>query len=209
MTNLWQSLFRRPPTSQDIAVQLKAIERDQKKKRRELELLEQEKAEKIKAAVEAKKKGKQELLRDIFREMRQMEINNGYLNTDLRRLSLAKTALTSFQRKMEMLERRKDRKSLQNLIVRFQGSRLQTAIDKAEVDDDTFNEMLAEILGEEEEAVRGGRVREDVGFADFDRAIAEMAKVEGSEPKEEDFSRLQAEIDRAIKAEKGSEREPR
>ena len=110
----------------------------------------QRKQQKVKEAVTAKKGGKQEVLRDIFREMRQVEIDNGYVNNDLRRISLAKTALTSFLRKMEMLEKKKDRKSLQNLIVRFKDSAIQKAIDTAEVDDDTFNDMLEEILGEEE-----------------------------------------------------------
>jgi hypothetical protein len=152
--------------------------------------------------VAAKKAGKQEILRDIFREMRQMEIDNGYVNNDLRRLSLAKTALTSFLRKMEMLEQKKDRKSLQNLIVRFKESTIQKAIDGAEVDDDTFNDMLEEIMGEEELSVTQGKVKEDSGFADFDKAIEQMAKAEESGSEEEDLSKFQDEIDKAVKAEK-------
>jgi hypothetical protein len=201
--NLLDRLFSKTPTAADIRVQLKEIERDQKKKRRDLDIKTQEKQEKVKEAVAAKKAGKQEVLRDVFREMRQMEIDNGYINNDLRRLSLAKTALTSFLRKMEMLEQKKDRKSLQNLIVRFKESSIQKAIDGAEVDDDTFNDMLEEILGEEELSVTQGRVKEDEGFADFDKAIGEMAKAEESgASEEEDLSRLQNEVDRAVKAEK-------
>ncbi len=200
--NIINRLFSKTPSAQDIRVQLKEIEREQKKKRRDLDVKEREKQEKVKEAVAAKRNGRQELLRDVFREMRQMEIDNGYINSDLRRLSLAKTALTSFLRKMEMLERKKDRKSLQNLIVRFRESSIQKAIDSAEVDDETFNEMLEEILGEEELSVTRGRVKEDAGFADFDKAIGEMAKAEDSGSEEEDLSRFQEEIDRAIKAEK-------
>jgi len=200
--NLLDKLFSKSPSAADIRVQLKEIDRDQKKKRRDLDILTEEKQQKVKEAVAAKKSGKQEILRDIFREMRQMEIDNGYVNSDLRRLSLAKTALTSFLRKMEMLEQKKDRKSLQNLIVRFKESSIQKAIDGAEVDDDTFNGMLEEILGDEEVAVTGGRVKEDSGFADFDKAIEQMAKAEESGSEEEELSRLQQEVDRAVKAEK-------
>lgn len=200
--NLWERLFKKSPTAQDIRVQLKEIERDQKKKRRELEVREHDKDAKIKDAMKAKKAGKQEILRDVFREMRQMEIDNGHLNTELRRLSLAKTALTSFARKLEMLERKKDRKSLQNLIMRFRESPIQRAIDQAEVDDEAFNDMLEEILGDEEMAVATGKVREDAGFADFDSAIGEMVKAEGADLEDEDFSRLHEQIDKAIKAEK-------
>jgi hypothetical protein len=203
--NFLDKLFSKAPTSADIRVQLKEIERDQKKKRRDLDIMTQEKQQKVKEAVAVKKAGKQEVLRDIFREMRQMEIDNGYVNNDLRRLSLAKTALTSFLRKMEMLEQKKDRKSLQNLIVRFKESSIQKAIDSAEVDDDTFNDMLQEIMGEEELSVTKGRVKEDEGFADFDKAIGEMAKAEESGSLEdEDFSKFHEEIDRAVKAEKAS-----
>jgi hypothetical protein len=200
--NFLDRLFAKTPDASDIRVQLKEIERDQKKKRRDLDVMEQTKQQKVKEAVAAKKGGKQELLRDIFREMRQIEIDNGYINSDLRRLSLAKTALTSFLRKMEMLEKKKDRKSLQNLIVRFKDSSIQKAIDTAEVDDDTFNDMLEEILGEEELSVTQGKVKEDTGFADFDRAIGEMAKAEETGTEEEDLSRFQEDINRAIKAEK-------
>ncbi len=200
--NLLDRLFSKTPSASDIRVQLKEIERDQKKKRRDLDIMAAEKQQKVKEAVSAKKAGKQEILRDIFREMRQMEIDNGYVNNDLRRLSLAKTALTSFLRKMEMLEKRQDRKSLQNLIVRFKNSSIQKAIDGAEVDDDTFNDMLEEILGEEEFAVTQGKVKEDSGFAEFDKAIEQMAKAEESGSEEEDLSRFQEEIDRAVKAEK-------
>ena len=200
--NLLDKLFSKTPDAGDIRVQLKELERDQKKKRRDLDVLEQRKQQKVKEAVTAKKGGKQEVLRDIFREMRQVEIDNGYVNNDLRRISLAKTALTSFLRKMEMLEKKKDRKSLQNLIVRFKDSAIQKAIDTAEVDDDTFNDMLEEILGEEELSVTQGRVKEDTGFADFDRAIGEMAKAEEAGGDEEELTKFQEEIDKAIKAEK-------
>jgi hypothetical protein len=200
--NLIDRLFSKSPDAGDIRVQLKEIEREQKKKRRDLDVLEQRKQQKVKEAVAAKKSGKQEVLRDIFREMRQVEIDNGYANSDLRRLSLAKTALTSFLRKMEMLEKKKDRKSLQNLIVRFKDSAIQKAIDTAEVDDDTFNDMLEEILGEEELSVTQGKVKEDTGFADFDKAIGEMAKAEESGTDEEELGKFQEEIDKAIKAEK-------
>lgn len=200
--NLLDKLFSKAPTGEDIRVQLKEIEREQKKKRRDLDVLEQGKQQKVKEAVAAKKAGKQEMLRDVFREMRQVEIDNGYINSDLRRLSLAKTALTSFLRKMEMLEKKKDRKSLQNLIIRFKDSSIQKAIDTAEVDDDTFNDMLEEILGDEELSVTQGKVKEDTGFADFDKAIGEMAKAEESGSDEEDLSKFQDEIDKAIKAEK-------
>lgn len=200
--NLFDKLFAKTPTAQELRIQLKEIERDQKKKRRDLDMLEQRKQDKVREAVAAKKAGRQEVLRDIFREMRQMEIDNGYINADLRRLSLTKTALNSFLRKMELLEKKKDRKSLQNLIVRFRESSIQKAIDSAEVDDDTFNDLLEDILGEEEVAVTGARVKEDAGFADFDRAIAEMARAEEAGSDEEELARYQQEIERAIKAEK-------
>jgi hypothetical protein len=199
--NIIDRIFTKQPNAEDIRVQLKEIERDQKKKRRDLDVLQQTKDQKVKDAVAAKKSGKQELVRDIFREMRQVEIDNGYLNNDLRRLSLAKTALTSFLRKMEMLEKKKDRKSLQNLIVRFKDSTIQKAIDSAEVDDDTFNDMLEDVLGEEEMSVTQGKVKEDRGFADFDKAIEGMANAaEGAE--EEDLGKYKEEIDKAVKSEK-------
>jgi hypothetical protein len=200
--NFLDKLFSKTPNPADIRVQLKEIERDQKKKRRDLDVMDQRKQEKVKEALAAKKAGKQEVVRDIFREMRQVEIDNGYINSDLRRLSLAKTALTSFLRKMEMLEKKKDRKSLQNLIVRFKDSSIQKTIDSAEVDDDTFNDMLEEILGEEELSVTQGKVKEDTGFADFDKAIGEMAKAEESGTDETELTKFQEDIDKAVKAEK-------
>jgi hypothetical protein len=200
--NFWNKLFSKTPTLEDIKVQLKEVEREQKKKRRDLEVKEAEKNEKIKEAMAAKRAGKQEMLRDVFRELRQMEIDNGHLNTDLRRLSLSKTALASFSRKVEMLARKKDRKSLENLVVRFKESSLQKAIDKAEVDDDTFNDMLEDILGDEEMAVTASRVKEDAGFEAFDSTLNKMIEAEKSGTEEEDLSKFQEDLAKAIKAEK-------
>ena len=186
-------LFSRTPSAQDIRLQLKEIERDQRKKRRDLDVLEQAKQQKVKQAVAAKKAGNQELLQDIFREMRQAEIDNGYVNDDLRRLSLTKIALKAFLRKAELLEKKQDRKSLQNLVSRFSSSAIQKAIDSAEVDDDTFNGMLEDILGDEEVAATHAKGKEDVGFAAFDRAIGEMAKAEEFGAADEDPVKLPGE----------------
>ena len=187
--NLLTQLFSKTPNARDIRIQLKEIERDQLKKRRDLDALGQAKQEKVKLAVSAKKAGKQEELREAFREMRQIEIDHGYVNNDLRRLSLSKTALTSFLRKMELLEKKKDRKSLQNMISKFKNSSIQKAIDVAEVDDDTFHDMLEDILGEEELSATQGKGREDAGFAEFDRAITEMARAEEAGVPEDDGAR--------------------
>jgi hypothetical protein len=168
-------LFAKTPSARDIRLQLKQVERDQWKKRRELDALEQAKQAKVEAAVAAKKAGQQELVQEIFRDLRQNEIDHGHVNSDLRRLSLSKTALTAFLRKLEMLEKNNDHKSLQNLIRRYNSSSIQKAIDHAEVDDDTFGSMLQDILGETEFAVAQEKTQEDAGFADFDRAIEEMA----------------------------------
>jgi chromosome segregation ATPase len=171
-------LFSRTPSALDIRLQLKQVERDQWKKRRELDALEQTKQAKVEAAVAAKKAGQQELVQDIFRDMRQIEIDHGYVNGDLRRLSLSKTALTAFLRKVEMLEKNKDHKSLQNLLRRYNSSSIQKTIDQAEVDDDTFGGMLQEILGEDDISFTQEKAQEDAGFAEFDRAIEQMAGAE-------------------------------
>ena len=178
-------LFAKTPSAMDIRLQLKQLERDQWKKRRELEHIEQTKQAKVEAAVAAKKAGSQELVQDIFREMRQIEIDHGYVNSDLRRLSLSKIALTAFLRKLEMLERDEDHNSVQNLIRRYRDSSIQKAIDQAEVDEDTFGVMLQEILGETEPAVSQEKVREDAGFAEFDRAIEEMAAAKEADDREQ------------------------
>jgi hypothetical protein len=176
--SLLGKVFGKTPSAKDIRLHLKELEREQRKKRRDLEVMAQTKQQKVQEAVEAKRSGKQELLRDIFRETRQVEIDWGHINSDLRRLSLTKTALGSILRRVEMLERGKDRKGLQKLITRFNRSSIQQTIDNAAVDDDTFNEMLEEILGEEETSAPQGRTTEDPGFAEFDRTITAMARAE-------------------------------
>ncbi len=174
--NLISRIFSRTPSIEDLRNSLKAIDLNQRKKRRDLAILDERKQEKTTRAIEAKKAGRQELVRDIFREMSQLEIETGYANTDLRRLSLEKSALSSFLRKMELLEKNKDRKGLKDLLTRIQKSCIQKAIDAAEVDDDSFNNMLEELL--EEEAGGGvGRRRDadDADFGEFEKTIGEMA----------------------------------
>jgi archaellum component FlaC len=183
--NPLSKLFSKTPSTMDIRLQLKQVERDQWKKLRELDAMEQQKKAKVEEAVAAKKAGRQELVQDIFREMRQAEIDYAYINSDLRRLSLSKTALMAFLRKLEMLEKDKDRKSLQSLMRRYNNSSMQKTIDQAEVDDDTFGNMLQEILGETEVAVAQEKEQEDAGFAEFDRAIEEMASAGASDGREQ------------------------
>jgi hypothetical protein len=177
-------LFSRTPSAVDIRLQLKQIERNQRQKRRELDVLEQQKQAKVEAAVAAKKAGQQELGQDIFRDLRQIEIDHGYVKSDLRRLSLSKTALTAFLRKLEMLEEKKDHRSVQNLMRSYNSSSIQKTIDQAEVDDDTFGSMLQDILGETESTVTEEKAKEDKGFAEFDLAIGEMAAAESAGARE-------------------------
>ena len=178
-------LFSKTPSVSEINQKLKELELDQKKKRRDLIMLEQKKQEKVKRAVEAKQAGRQSLVKDLFREISQVEIDIGYANADLRRLSLSKTALTSFMRKMQLLEQQKDRSGLQKLIERFRDSSFQNTIDKATVDDDTFKDLLEDVLGEEEGVAGRSKARDDLGFAGFDSAIGELAKVDETGTPEE------------------------
>jgi hypothetical protein len=178
--SLIAKLFSKTPNAMDIRLHLKELERDQHKKRRDMDLLEQTKQQLVQQAVAAKKAGRQELVLDIFRQIRQIEIDNGNAHSDLRRLSLSKIALTSFLRRVDMLEKKKDHKSLQSLVAKFRNSDLQRTIDIAEVDDDALHNMMTGILGEEEElAGSQEKLQEDPGFAEFDRAIEGMAKTEG------------------------------
>ncbi len=189
INEMWKSLFTKSPSAEDLKLQLKQIERDQKRKRRELDLKSEEKDDKLQEALEAKKKGKQEVVRDIFREMRQIETDASYIGKDLRRLSLAKMTLSSFQRKLETLQEHKDRRGLTALVMRFHSDQsLVKAIDGADVDDDTFGTILKQVLGEEEDAVvRDNKVKEDSGFAEFDRTLNDM--LSGAEPDHEKLNR--------------------
>lgn len=201
INGMWSKLFSSMPTTEDLRINLKEIEREQKAKRRDMEVKEEEKAQKMRAAVAAQKAGKRELLQDIYRDLQQAEIDKNYISKDLRRLSLSKTALNSFLRKVESLEKRKDRKSMESLIVRFNSSKeLQRALDSGDVTDDAFNSLLEGILDDETSAVMGNRVREDSGFRAFEEAIGKISEADSTG--EPDLSRFQEDVDRAIKAEK-------
>jgi hypothetical protein len=94
---------------------------------------------------------------------------------------------------------------MENLILRFNQSKdLQRAIDSADVSDEAFHSMLEGILDDETAAVVGSRVREDSGFAAFEKALDAMSGAEAGPGDDPDFSRFQNEIDRAIKAEKSA-----
>ncbi len=181
--NPLSKLFSKIPSAPDIEQRLKELDLDRRKKQRDVAMLELKKQERVKRAVEAKKAGGESLIRDLFREISQIEIDIGNSNEDLRRLSLSKIALTSFQRKMQLLEQKRDHKGLQKLIERFRDSSLQGAIDRASVDDDKFNRMLHDILGEEEDEAAGLRKHaEDPHYAEFEKTIAAMADAEDVTP---------------------------
>ncbi len=182
--NMIAKLFAKTPNAADIQEQLKEIEHARRRRQRDLILMEGKKQEKTKQAINTKKAGRQAVLRDIFRDMSQIEMDIGYANSDLRRLSLEKSALTSFLRKIEILEQKKDHQGIQNLITRIRNSSIQNAIDKAEVNDAAFNDMLADILGEEEGFASQGKEKDEAGFAEFDKTIGERAQAEEIESTE-------------------------
>lgn len=205
INEMWGRLFNAPPSPEDILLQMKEVEREQKRKRRDMELKDDEKNRLMKDALAAQKSGKREKLQDIYRDLQQVEIDKNYIGKDLRRLSLSKTALNSFLRKVQSLEKHHDRKSMESLILRFNQSKdLQRAIDSADVSDEAFNSMLEGVLDDETAAVVGSRVREDSGFAAFEQALGKMADAETGASEDPDFSRFQNEIDRALKAEKSA-----
>jgi len=205
INDMWGRLFNAPPSPEDIQLQMKEVEREQKRKRRDMELKDEEKNRLMKDALSAQKAGKREKLQDLYRDLQQVEIDKNYIGKDLRRLSLSKTALNSFLRKVQSLEKHHDRKSMESLILRFnQSKELQRAIDSADVSDEAFNSMLEGVLDDETAAVVGSRVREDSGFSAFEQALGKMADAEGGASEDPDFSRFQADIDRAIKAEKSA-----
>ena len=177
MSLLWK-LFSRIPSVPELQDKLKEIDLEQRKRRRDLAMLEETKQQKVNRAVEAKKAGRQDLLKDLFRDVSQVEINIQNAHSDVRRLSLTRTALSSFVRKAELLEMKRDRKSLQKLIARFNDSSILKVIDSASVDDDTFHSMLEDVLSGEEVSATQSTTKENTGFADFDRAISDMLKVE-------------------------------
>ncbi len=176
--NRISGLFSSLPGASKLRQLVKEVEHDQRKKQRDLAMLEATKSEKVRQAVEAKKAGKQALLRDIYRDVSQTEIDIASANSDLRRLWLTKTALSSFARKMETFDAKRDRKGLEALVRRIQTSSMQKAIDDAQVDDESFHALLQDILGEEEDLAAGREERPDAGFAEFDRAIGALAKSE-------------------------------
>jgi len=205
---IFDNLFNKTPSKDDISIQLKEVEREQKKKRRSLTIKEQEKDDLVRRAVSAKKNGKQEEVRDSFREIREIEIDKGYLSKDLHRISLTKVALKSMVRKMSLLERNKDQKSIGNLIKTFQNSKIQSMIDKAEIEEEAFSDVLEDMLGEEEDNLRIEKIKEDSGFADFDRALESMVQAEESGDNiEESLNKHREEVDEAIKKTKTSDTE--
>jgi hypothetical protein len=206
INEMWGRLFNAPPSPEDIQLQMKEVEREQKHKRRDMELKDEDKSRLMKDALAAQKAGKREKLQDVYRDLQQLEIDKNYIAKDLRRLSLSKTALSSFLRKVQSLEKHHDHKSMESVILRFnQSKELQRAIDSADVSDEAFNSMLEGVLDEETTAVVGSRVREDSGFAAFEQALGKMTDAEsGGAAEEPDFSKFQHEIDRAIKAEKSA-----
>ncbi len=202
----WLDRFKnkKTPTADDIRIQIKQTERDQHKKRRELEIKEREKTGMITAAKTAKERGKNELLRDQFRQLRQMEIANGYLNKDLKRLSLEKVALTALERKVALAERQESGRSAERLIKDLMSSPIGQAIDKGEVAEEAFIELLDETLGDEELALNTDQVKEDEGFANFEQALIQVINAEAG-AEDEDLTKALGEVERAIKSERAED----
>jgi hypothetical protein len=190
------TFFSKSPKAKDLRLELKEIDRQQKIKKRELKQAESRKEEKIKETVAVTRSGEKGALGNEFRVLRQIEMDIGYLNVDLRRLSLARTALSMFLKKMES----QDRKSLQELAIRFRESPIQKAIDSAEIDDPTFNRMLKEVFENEKTPAADGQAKTDPLFKAFEHAVSKLAEAEDAGADEQKIETCRQELDKAIKA---------
>lgn len=199
---IWSSWFDAPPSVEELRLKLKELEREQTKVRREGQLVSDDKATKLQEAVAAEKAGKEELLQDVFREMRQLDIDASFFNRELRRMSLGKMALKGYIRRLEMLDRRKDQKSIESLIGRIRSSSLQTLIAKAEVSDDMFMATLEDILGEEEAAAAGPASVADAGYEQFKRTVSAIARAEDGNADAAEIERLKAQAEQSLKVER-------
>lgn len=198
--NLWDKLFTKQLTSADCLTNVKEIERQQRSRRRELEIQQQEKAQHVKEAVAAEKAGKTELVREIFRDLRQLDVDMGHLDKQLHRLSLARLAMKHYSRKLQVLEDKKDRKGISAIIESFQSSGIQAKIDAAEVSEEQLESELGDVLTEVETQVSGRRIREDAGFEEFRKTISTIAQSEDAAADPEAIaSKYSKDIDRAIK----------
>ena len=197
--NLWDKLFSKTPTAEDFLVQLKEVEREQRIKRREMEVKQQNKSNLVKKAVQAEKNGQTELVREVYRDLRQLDIDAGHLNKELEVLSLSRTALKEFSRKLEVLEKRKDPRSIRSIIDRFQKSGIQAKINAAEVSEDILEDELSRILTDVETQVSTPHSREDAGFDEFRKTIATIAQSDEGGPEAEDIAKYNRDIDRIIK----------
>ena len=191
------------PKKEDFSVTLKELEREQRKHRRRLEQIEERKTKKIGDAKEAKRTGKDELCKDIFRELREIEFERDDLSKDLNRLSLEKLAITRVSRKLLKLEQGKDRNKLPQLLAKIKEK--MPDLDKVSVDEEVYMEFLNDILEEEKEALDMKTEAEDEGYREFERTLEDMISAEDEAGEDFDDEEFVKKLDKTIKKEPDKE----
>jgi proline iminopeptidase len=169
-----EKLLSANPSAIEIRVHLKEVELLQQSRQGDLNVVENDKRIKAQEAVFAEKDGRKEALGNVSRETKRIEIESMIINNDLRCLKRTRTVLMYLLRRVEEMEGRKDSKSAENLILRFTKSAFQKAIDSAEIEDEDFERLLEELLGENGEAA-------DQGITKDDRVVLASASIDKHE----------------------------
>lgn len=180
---LFRELFSKPVTLRDLKTALLRVERDRRKKQREMHKLGDRQSTLIAEAKEARRKGNALEVDYLWEEVNGIRTEQSLLRRDLRILNLEGIGLKRYVRGMERLEKQRNPNGVKKLIERIRASDLDTKLGVANLREQEYLDELKQIL-------------EDVGL-----------ELEAADEFEDDpeKARFLAELDGIVEAEDGGD----
>lgn len=147
--SFFEELFgRKKVTSKELRIQLRRIERQRLRKRRELKKVESRQAELIEQVKEARRDGNSIEVDYMWEELKGLKIDKAYLIREATVLNLEGITVKKYVRGMERMERRDNHEGIQKLLTRLRGSGLDAKLQAENINTDEYLDELRAVLEE-------------------------------------------------------------
>lgn len=145
--SIFSNIFVKPKiTAGELKSEVRAKERDRRRKIIELRRLEQKKEKLLAKAKKARKTGDNFQVDVIWEDMKNMRVDEAFLKREMKILNLEYITLKRYLHGMERLEKKADNDSIGKLIVRVRESGLESRLASQDIDETAYIEELNSIM---------------------------------------------------------------
>jgi hypothetical protein len=145
MPGIFDRLFNRgekPVTSHDLKVALRGVDRDRKRKQREMRKGSMKSDELIQRLKQARKENNKEEVDYVWEELQQLKIDIAMTKREAKILNLEAIGLKRYARAMDRLEKAQNKTRIQDLIDRVRTAGLDEALSRQQLEESEYLDRL-------------------------------------------------------------------